>query len=75
MNKCLQLTEEFRNLSENHSNHEDKLQVCINRDMILYICTNFFKGRKFHKSKLFTFSLFFLFSQMLKVVVCKNMCK
>ena len=30
MNKCLQLTEEFRHLSENHSNHEDKLQVCIN---------------------------------------------
>ena len=28
MNKCLQLTEEFRHLSENHSNHEDKLQVC-----------------------------------------------
>jgi len=24
---CFQLTEEFRNLSETHSNHEDKLQI------------------------------------------------
>lgn len=26
--ECLKLTDEFRQLSKHHANHEDKLQVC-----------------------------------------------
>ena len=28
MNSCFKMTQEFRHLSDTHSNHEDKLQVC-----------------------------------------------
>ena len=29
ISECLKLTEEFRQLSDRHANHEDKLQVCV----------------------------------------------
>jgi len=28
LSNCFKLTQEFRDLSDTHSNHEDKLQVC-----------------------------------------------
>lgn len=38
--ECVRLTEEFRHLSSNHNNHEDKLQVSIFKDFCLFLYHN-----------------------------------
>lgn len=37
VSECLKLTEEFRQLSDRHANHEDKLQVSMQLNCVLLV--------------------------------------